>query len=1362
MLDFLLIATRIPKNGVVEVYPKFIIKKSSDLMIRGGDFYAIWLSNLNVWSTDEQDALRMIDLELDAYADEYRRSGAVDANVRVLHMWDSENGMIDRWHRYCQKHMRDNFHMLDERLIFANTNVSKEDYSSKHLSYPLERGSIAAYDRLMSTLYSEEERRKIEWAIGSIVSGDSVNIQKFMVLYGAAGTGKSTVLNIIQMLFEGYYSVFDAKALGSSNNSFALESFKTYPLVAIQHDGDLSHIEDNTRLNSLVSHEIMTVNEKFKSAYSARFRSFLFMGTNKPVKITDAKSGLIRRLIDVSPTGDKVPSDEYRQIMHQVTFELGGIATHCLDVYQQDPNYYDNYIPTNMMGASNDFYNFMENAYFMFKEEDGVSLRKAWDMYRTYCEDAKVAYPYSMRAFKEELKNYFTSYFERYTDKDGNRIRSYYSGFAFSKFENFDSEPMSKNSDTNWLILKKQPSLLDDVLSDCPAQYGPEENGFMKYWSNVDTCLRDLDTGKTHFVKIPDISHIVVDFDIKDESGKKSLGLNLNEASKWPPTYAELSNSGQGVHLHYIYTGGDPMNLKRDFSKEIEIKVFPGDSSLRRRLTQCNDIPIKTLSSGLPTKGESKRMINQAVIRTERGLRQQIERNLNKEIHKNTTPSISMIAHILDEAYENGVHYDVSDMIDRITRMAARSHHQADNCMKMVANMKFKSDQASDQIMNEVQPIVFFDIEIFPNLFLVCWKFAGEGHDVVALINPSSDDIAEMFNYRLIGFNNRLYDNHILWAAYMGYSVYELYELSKDIITGNKRQGVLFNEAYNISYTDIYDFSSLKQGLKKFEIDLGIHHHELGLPWNEPVPKERWAEVVDYCKDDVLATEATFYSKDRQADFAARKILAEIAHGTPNDTTNTLSTRFIFEGNRNPQSQFNYRKMGEIPEKVFRSTVDVENGVIYNHFGDDEYTLFDENGRPIFPGYVYDPKKKESTYRGEVVSEGGYAYSVPGMYINVALLDIESMHPNSAIAENLFGDYYTKRFKEIVDARLAIKHKDYDKAKSLLNGVLAPYLNDPALIKGLAKALKIVINSVYGLTSASFMNPCKDPRNVDNIVAKRGALFMINLKHEVEKKGFIVAHIKTDSIKIPDATPEIIQFVIDYGRMYGYNFLHEATYDRMCIVNKAVYIARYDTPEAAMTKYGYIPSDLEDHGGEWTATGTQFQIPYVFKRVFTHEPIIFEDLCVTKSVTSAMYLDMNENLPDVSDYVKQLKKELTKETIDGHTMANPDPDASLVSYLQSKIAEGHEYHFVGRVGQFCPVKPGCFGGELVRLNENKANGIKSYDSVTGAKGYRWLESATIKDEHREDDIDMSYFQALADDAIEAVSKYCDYELFVLG
>ena len=272
-LDFLLISTRSKKLGVIEIYPKFVIKKSDDLMIRGGDFYAIWLNDIGLWSTDEQDALQLIDRELDRYAKENRNKW--DSEIRVLHMWDAESGMIDSWHRYCQKQMRDNYHMLDEKIIFSNSATNKQDYASKKLSYSLENGKLSAYNKLMSTLYSDEERKKIEWAIGAIVSGDSKKIQKFIVLYGSAGTGKSTVLNLIQKLFEGYYSVFDAKALGSSSNSFALEAFKSNPLVAYQHDGDLSHIEDNTRLNSIVSHESQSINVKFRSSYSTRFKTFL-------------------------------------------------------------------------------------------------------------------------------------------------------------------------------------------------------------------------------------------------------------------------------------------------------------------------------------------------------------------------------------------------------------------------------------------------------------------------------------------------------------------------------------------------------------------------------------------------------------------------------------------------------------------------------------------------------------------------------------------------------------------------------------------------------------------------------------------------------------------------------------------------------------------------------------------------------------------------------------------------------------------------------------------------------------------------------------------------------------------------------
>lgn len=900
MIDFLMISTRSTKRGVIEIYPRFIIKKSSDLMIRGGDFYAIWLEDLGLWSTDEQDALQLIDKELDKYAEENK--DRFDAGIRVLHMWDAESGMIDAWHKYCQRQMRDSFHALDEKLIFSNMVTTKNDYASKRLPYPLEEGDYSAFDKLISTLYTPEERHKIEWSIGSIVSGESKHIQKFMVFYGSAGTGKSTILNIIQQLFDGYYSVFDARALGSSSNSFALEAFKTNPLVAIQHDGDLSRIEDNTRLNSLVSHELMTVNEKFKATYSSRFNCFLYMGTNKPVKITDAKSGLIRRLIDVSPSGNKLSPSEYRTIVKRISFELGAIAKHCLDVFNENPGAYDNYVPISMMGASNDFYNYMLDAYPVFKKENSTTLKCAWEMYKTYCDEAKVPYPMSKRVFKEELRNYFRDYKERYRLDDDTRVRNYYIGFREDKFEDEQSEVELVDEEQR-MIFEYTESIFDEVCENCFAQYATEKGTPNTKWDNVSTTLKDIDTSKLHYVKVPE-NHIVIDFDIPDENGNKSLERNLEAASKWPPTYGELSKSGNGVHLHYIYTG-DPKKLSSIYSDHIEVKVYLGKSSLRRKLTKCNDLPIANISSGLPLKGEDK-VVNFEAIKTEKGIRTLIKRNMRKEIHPGTKPSIDFIYKILEDAYNGDLRYDVTDLRPAVLSFAASSTHQADYCIKLVNKMKFKSEEPSDFVDSASDKLVFYDVEVFPNLFLVNWKFQGDDQRVVRMINPKPAQIEDLMKFRLVGFNCRRYDNHILYARMMGYTNEQLYKLSQKIIT--QGQG-FFGEAYNLSYTDIYDFAAKKQSLKKWEIELGIHHQELGLPWDQPVPEERWIEVAEYCDNDVIATEAVF--NHLKGDFTARQILADLAGMTVNDTTNTLTTRIIFGKERHPQLVYTDLATGE-------------------------------------------------------------------------------------------------------------------------------------------------------------------------------------------------------------------------------------------------------------------------------------------------------------------------------------------------------------------------------------------------------------------------------------------------------------------
>jgi DNA polymerase elongation subunit (family B) len=557
-------------------------------------------------------------------------------------------------------------------------------------------------------------------------------------------------------------------------------------------------------------------------------------------------------------------------------------------------------------------------------------------------------------------------------------------------------------------------------------------------------------------------------------------------------------------------------------------------------------------------------------------------------------------------------------------------------------------------------PIVFFDVEVYPNLFVVCWKAQGS-NEVVRMINPNAQEVEQLFQMKLVGFNNRRYDNHILYARYLNYSNEGLYDLSQKIISGDNNKAnnsVLFAEAYNLSYADIYDFSSKKQGLKKFEIELGIHHMELDIPWDEPVDESLWQKVVDYCANDVVATEAVF--ENRMQDFIARQILSELSGLSVNHTTQNQTARIIFGEEKNPQAQFKYTDLSE-----------------------------------MFPGYSFDGK--ESTYRGEVTGEGGYVYAEPGIYENVALLDVVSMHPTSIELLEAFGPY-TPRYSELKEARVAIKRKEYDRARTLLDGKLVPFLTaGEDVADDLAYALKIVINIVYGLTSARFPNAFKDPRNHDNIVAKRGALFMIDLKHAVQEKGFTVAHIKTDSIKIPEATPEIIEFVTEFGKKYGYEFEHEGTYDRFCLINDAVYIAR--------------------ENGKWTAVGAQFQHSYVYKKLFTGEEITFNDLCETKNVTQgSMYMDFNESeLRQVSDHIH-----------------------------------------VGRTGSFVPVKHD--GATLLRVKDDKKYAVTGTKGYRWLERDRMIDLGW--DQNYEAHVDFSYFDKLVRDAEAAIEYYGSFQRFV--
>lgn len=1157
-----------------EVSPDFIFGDAKDLVVKGSKFYAYW--NGSFWDTKQKNLFYDIDSLLWRKARELE-DGRPGLRIDVKEIRKASAGKFRLFADFCKACETSDI-SFNQKVLFADHKMQRRDYATTQLTYSPQEGEAVAFKELIGTLYLPKELDKILWFMGALFTNNMYKIEKFMYLYGSKGSGKGTVLKIFRMLFQEYCGTIDLKLLTSADQ-FATGQIQEVPLL-IDEDTDISHIYNDTPLLKLTSHETISVNKKFKEPYDVRFIGLLITASNQRYKVRNVDSGITRRAIVVNPSGQKVSHTKYNQLMTQIKYELPYIANMAIQRFEElGFDYYDDYFDVDMAEQTDHIFDFMRtNAIHM---QHGITLKQISELYREYLEDMGWKTDGYKATIKREALRYFDTMLKD-SHIDGMRVNNYFKGFRWNVAFPEGVVGTTEANDTvipdDWLDFNYHNEVFNKLAAEYPAQLALRNGNPSEKWDNVVTTLSDIKTSKLHWVKVP-LNHIIIDFDLKDDSGNKNLDLNIEAASKFPPTYAELSKSGQGIHLHYIYDG-NVNELNNLVDKHIEIKVYKGNASLRRIDKASNNLQPSHISSGLPLKERKDETMYEHVKEityTEKTLRNFVKRQLGmiegkEPSHANTKPTIDFIAHEIQKAFDMGLEYDLTDLKHDVFLRAIRSTNNKEYCVAVFQKIPWSSIRDDEGVtenkltnFTKIYPkeeLVFFDIEVYPNLFVVVWK---KYHDdeFTKWINPTPDQIEYLLSFPIVGFNNRRYDNHILYARLLGCNNLELFRQSYRIVNEKNAKSGMYAAAYELSYTDIYEYAQKKQSLKRWEVDLGIKHVEMEIPWDQPVPDELIPVVVDYCVNDVEATEKLFDAI--YADYVAREILATIAKGSMNATNNQLTAKFIFGDDPRPQDKFNYVNLAT-----------------------------------IFPGYKYEFGK--SYYRGFETGEGGFVYAEPGVYKNIALLDVESMHPNSLVNMNYFGPY-TQRYADLLKVRVLLKHNKIDEVKQMFDGVLAPFLDNPEFLKPLVTALKIVINSVYGMTSAKFDNKFKHPDNIDNIVAKRGALFMVDLKFAIEEQGYQVCHIKTDSVKIPNADEKIIKFVEDFGAQekYRYRFEHEHTYKRMALINNAVYIAQ-----------------LEDD--KWSPTGAEYANTYLLKRVWTKEELVDKDFFITKQSKGHIYL----------------------------------------------------------------------------------------------------------------------------------------------
>lgn len=1280
------------------IWPDFKFAGSKDLVAKGGDFYAYW--NGETWITDVDQLINEID---SASWERFKKLREVQPELRinVKQMDFASSGIMAKFKQYCllKKQSETQF---NTKIFFSDYTPKRSDYSTYQLSYTPAEMPTNSFDELMAVLYADSELEKILWALGALLTGKMDKIEKFLYLYGAKGTGKGTAINIIKKMFENYWAPIDLRTL-TGNSEFATAGVSEVPML-IDADSDISKIKNEQNLLKLTSHEELMRNMKYKSPYPVWFKGLLVTASNERYTMSSKDSGMVRRPIVVNPTGNKVPYDMYQHLYKQIDYEIPGIAWKAIQVFKKrGAAYYENLVDTDMIEYSDKVFAFVRESYFNYIGDAYVKLDDVVMGYQRYLADMGWDNKGAKRELKNELYKYFDKYLKDTKDEDGKRIYNVYKGFKFDVA--FPDEIIEKEVEIPMIEIDKEgPGEFDKIASKYPAQYANNAGYPNIEWDEVTTTLSDVDTTRLHYVRLPQ-NHIVLDFDIKDpETGEKDFELNLKKASLYPPTYTELSKSGGGIHMHYIYDG-DVSKLSNHIQDDIEVKVFNGKSSLRRKLSLRNDSKISHISTGLPFKEETKSMYKDVenISWTEEKLKAFIDAAIAKEHHGSTKPEIDFIYAKLCEAKESGVQYDLSHLKMEVLRFAMSSSNQSYYCTNLVAKMPFSTIEIEEELSidDNILPdkeLVFFDIEVFPNLLLICWKRFGQPG--VIWYNPTPEKIKELFEFPLVGFNNRKYDNHICYNRMLGASNIELYKQSQGIINGNMDS--MIQPAYGVSYADLYEFLDVKQSLKKFQIELGLKHDELEFPWDQPLPEEEWVRCAEYCMNDVISTEEVFKSDIGQDAYTARKILCELTGLPVNFKTQTLAEKFLFGDNPRPQDSFNW------------------------------YDLAEE-----FPGYTYSYGK--SDYLGKNPSEGGYVYAEPGVYEHVWLLDVESLHPHSAIACNYFGKY-TPKFAALVKCRMYIKHKEFDLAAHAFDDIdmelsrkLSKYLQDPKQASGLGHAMKIIINIVYGMTSASYDNKFKDPRNVDNIVAKRGALFMMMLQTELEEMGQKVIHVKTDSFKLPGATKAIFDYVQGRAKEYGYNFEHEATFSKLALVNKAVIIGQFEYPEYK--------------AGEWEAIGSQFAFPYVYKKLFSGEDLVEEDFAILKSVKSSILLGDRFIGKNAQFYASKSGEDLWRtgevniskkvETrVTNQLKKNPDTWVNTAKIAKELKIEEDEVL------------------DIIQTNY-KPKMAQTFNSITGTKGFKWNLWA---DYRGKEDIDIAYYEDLVTDAVNDIYKVGDGDI----
>jgi hypothetical protein len=472
-----------------------------------------------------------------------------------------------------------------------------------------------------------------------------------------------------------------------------------------------------------------------------------------------------------------------------------------------------------------------------------------------------------------------------------------------------------------------------------------------------------------------------------------------------------------------------------------------------------------------------------------------------------------------------------------------------------------------------------YDIEIYPNIFLVCAENINTKQKLsfeISIRKIQTQQLVEFLNQdiRLIGFNNKNYDDLMLQKF-----LECLHLKGKDLVQALKKHSdnLITRENYSkfckkfvkVPTIDLFllnhfDNDNRRCSLKELEFVFNMNNiQELPFDYTQPIPVIDFDTLVKYCWNDIEATFKLYnYSIQElklREELGGKELLSFNSPklGEKSFCQAMIKINPTFEQklqNKSPRKEikladviFSYVEFKSIGfQKLleyFKSKVITDTYKVFSELPFDTLTLIEGH---------YNVYKTKGVQKNLNINHNGFEFVFgtggihgciePGIYEadkehDILDIDVASFYPNLGIKNKLYPEHLGVEFCDVYEHRY---HERGNYAKgSTLN-----------------KSIKLELNGVYGKSNSKH-SPFYDPKYTMSITINGQLLIAMLAEQLMNHSQLLQANTDGVTIKVLKSDLPKIQEILNWWENLTSLTLETANYSKMVIKDVSNYLAIY-------------------------------------------------------------------------------------------------------------------------------------------------------------------------------------------------------------